>query len=34
MTIKGVKSKKIGKRFRISIAQYRKGTAFVYVYDN
>ena len=34
MTVKGVKSKKISKQFRIVIAQYRKDTAFIYVYDN
>jgi len=33
MTIKGVKGKKIGKNFRIVIAQYRKDTAFIYVYS-
>lgn len=33
ITIKGVKSKKIGKFFRISVAQYKKDTAFIYVYD-
>jgi len=34
MTIKSVKSKKIGKNFRIVVGQYRKDTAFVYVYSN
>jgi hypothetical protein len=33
MIIKGVKSKKISNNFRISIAQYRKDTAFIYVYS-
>ena len=31
MTIKGVKSKRISKQFRIVIAQYRKDTAFIYL---
>ena len=34
MTVKSPRSKKIGKNFRITIAQYRKNTAFVYVYSN
>ncbi len=34
MSIKGVRSKKIGNNFRISISQYRKDTAFIYVYSN